>query len=433
MAPAQTVSSAKPAGLSAVDGSPAPAAISGIPSAVGAAASTGTSAAMLPESSQAPAKSPAAEEASEISQLVNAADVLLIKVLGSSITGEYRVNADDTISIPVIGRLSVANISIAKFERELAARVLKQTGKEAYATVEVVKYKPVFVSGQVATAGAHSWSPGMTVLHAETLSGGVYRPLRQATASGLAASQTLKDRATSDLKSALASRARLVAEFKGSEVVDVPEQLEWLVGRTEAKQIIASQQRLFESRAAARNAQLTTLRQSLSVAESEYSGLQQQAGQINTQLHIRESFHVKLMRLKNAGLIPEERALEQQARISELQERKTNLTVGLSRAQGTILNVKQEIIKLMEVRKAEIETEILNLEREIQKATIDLETARNAERLLARENLDADPTTNVEKKKIYTIVRREGIATKQFEAEQFTLVRPGDIVIVDIK
>ena len=365
--------------------------------------------------------------------LVSSADVILVKVLGyPSISGEYRINADDTISVPLIGRLTVANITILDLEADLAARVLKLTGKEAYATVEVVKYKPIFVSGQVASAGAYAWSPGMTVMHAETLSGGIYRPLRQGGNAALAASQTLKDRVTTDLKSALANHARLMAESSGAETVEIPERLEWLVGRGEAKQIIAQQQRLFESRAAARAAQIKTLKQTLSVTEAEYNGLQLQTDQLERQLEIRSGFHAKLMRLKADGLIPEERALEQQARIADLQERKTNLSVALSRTQGTILNLKQELIKLEEVHKAEMESEILNLERDIQKATIDLETARHAERLLGRETQDLDPAAEVQQRKTYTIMRREGSTTKQMEATKFTFVLPGDIIVVSI-
>jgi hypothetical protein len=248
----------------------------------------------------------------------------------------------------------------------------------------------------------------------------------------MAASQTLRERATTDLKASLANQARLTAESSGAEVVEVPERLEWLVGRAEAKQIIDQQQRLLESRNAARKAQLATLRQTLSVAEAELKGLQQQSYQINSQFDIRQGFHEKLMRLKNAGLIPEERALEQQAKLSELEERKTNLAVALSRTQGTILNIKQEIIKLEEVRKAEMETELLNLQRDIQKSAIDLETARNAERLLARETHDLESAADVDKRKSYTIMRRVDGATKQIEATKFTLVQPGDIVVVSL-
>jgi hypothetical protein len=73
-------------------------------------------------------------------------------------------------------------------------------------------------------------------------------------------------------------------------------------------------------RAPARNAQLTTLGQTLTVAEAELNGLHKQAVQIKSQLEIRRGFHQKLMRLKKDGLVPEERALEQQARLSELNE-----------------------------------------------------------------------------------------------------------------
>ena len=106
------------------------------------------------------------------SNLVTNAERLSIKVLGyAELTGEYRLNSDETISLPVIGRVSISSMTLVELERELTERVSRITNREAYVNVEVVEYKPVFVSGAVTRPGPAPWKPGMTVLHALTLTG----------------------------------------------------------------------------------------------------------------------------------------------------------------------------------------------------------------------------------------------------------------------
>ncbi len=74
----------------------------------------------------------------------------------ADLTGDYRIDADGTISIPVIGRVAVNGMSPLQLETVLAERVTSVTGREAYVTVEIAGYRPVFVSGYVSHPGAYS-------------------------------------------------------------------------------------------------------------------------------------------------------------------------------------------------------------------------------------------------------------------------------------
>lgn len=72
----------------------------------------------------------------------------------AALSGEYRVNGDGTISLPGLGRLQVGDATIAEFEAQLASEIQRVSNRESSVAVEVVDYRPVFVSGVVAHSGA---------------------------------------------------------------------------------------------------------------------------------------------------------------------------------------------------------------------------------------------------------------------------------------
>jgi hypothetical protein len=91
------------------------------------------------------------------------------------LSGEYRLNIDNTISIPVIGRLNVEGINAACLEVMLARRTSEIARRDVFVTVETVSYRPIYITGAVARPGPVQWSPGMTVLQAMTIAGGRFR------------------------------------------------------------------------------------------------------------------------------------------------------------------------------------------------------------------------------------------------------------------
>ena len=104
------------------------------------------------------------------------ADRLFIRFRGNpELTGDYRINADNTVSIPVFGRVSISSMSAAMLEKTLAAKATEIAGREGYVTVEVAAYRPIFVSGAVKNTGAIQWDSGLTVLQTVSLAGGLFR------------------------------------------------------------------------------------------------------------------------------------------------------------------------------------------------------------------------------------------------------------------
>ena len=89
------------------------------------------------------------------------------------VSGEYVVQEDGTIFLPLLGELSFAGQSQQALREEVSRRFQRTHGHSVEFTVRIIERDPVYVTGHVTTPGAYQYVPAMTVLHALTLAGGL--------------------------------------------------------------------------------------------------------------------------------------------------------------------------------------------------------------------------------------------------------------------
>ena len=96
--------------------------------------------------------------------LVDRGDVLEIS---SSATPELRrrtaVSVDGRISLPLIGEISVAGLSLSELRLKVRDLLVANNIRNSDVTVEIVAYRPVYVDGAVANPGPYPYRPGLTV------------------------------------------------------------------------------------------------------------------------------------------------------------------------------------------------------------------------------------------------------------------------------
>lgn len=108
-------------------------------------------------------------------------DQLRLIVFGEDqLTGEFRVDDQGRIDVPLIGSVSAAGLSPQELGTAIAAQLKrKNLLRNPSVSVEVAAYRPVFVLGEVAKPGQYAYQPGMTVLTAIAIGGGyTYRAVR---------------------------------------------------------------------------------------------------------------------------------------------------------------------------------------------------------------------------------------------------------------
>ena len=363
---------------------------------------------------------------------ITSAKTLKIKFLGyKELTGIYAINADATVSIPVLGRISVANIDAAELEKILSKKVTNVTGRKGYATVEVIAYRPVFVTGVVKDSKSFSWTPGMTVLHAVTLAGGTSRLASGGVNIPLSANsqRSRLQQATNKLKRSIAKLARLRAERTGKNKLSVSPELVKLVGKAEAEDLIAAQNEVLNTNSRAYNNQYQAIKQAITTAEGEFKAMKKKERLIKRQMILRKKHHERLRNLKKRHLVTNTSLIKMETRIAETEEK--NVAVMLARAalQGRLLDLQRELLIVKQKKEGKIDQEILGVERQAAEYRINMNSAHKA-----MQTLYGGATVPEFGQKFkpagFKIVRQSAKGARTLSVDKFTQLRPGDIVVV---
>lgn len=355
------------------------------------------------------------------------------------LNGEYRINPDQTISIAGLRRVAVDATSLPDLELYLSERLSANFRREIGVSVEISRFRPYFVTGQVAQPGAVEWRPGLTLIQAISLAGGIARsPTR--TESDTPERGLLTEQARAQLRFALAQIARLKAEKDGKATVDTSRVIETLGdGATpESRQAVVAflerqNQLLMEQREIMRG-RITRLERERELAAREFETARQQEQEIAKTVDMSKEMADKLERLKDEKIITTSRYMGQQRDLIESRVRYGESRALVERARGRVASLTREIETVQQERRAFLNDRIENLEREIAQLDLTLQDARPVQRTSAPEQPPALSYYIARKSSASTV---HSVSTAQstsglqtMSAHLFTEILPGDVVIV---
>lgn len=104
---------------------------------------------------------------------LNINDRVRLTVFGEEdLSGEFDVDSNGYVSLPLIGRVFVAGFSI-----EESKKLIRDVFKNGYlvdpkVTLDVLSFQPFYILGEVKSPGSYPYVSGLTVLNAIALSGG---------------------------------------------------------------------------------------------------------------------------------------------------------------------------------------------------------------------------------------------------------------------
>ncbi|MCY1663930.1 polysaccharide biosynthesis/export family protein [Rhizobium sp. SL86] len=89
-----------------------------------------------------------------------------------NLSNTYTVDQAGYISFPLVGQVPARGETLASLEGALATKLRQGYLRDPDVTIEVDRYRPVFVMGEVGRPGQYSYVPGMTVQNAVAVAGG---------------------------------------------------------------------------------------------------------------------------------------------------------------------------------------------------------------------------------------------------------------------
>lgn len=88
------------------------------------------------------------------------------------LTNIYSVDQSGYLSFPLVGAIPARGHTSQQLEREIANKLSQGYLRNPDVSVEIDRYRPIFVMGEVGAAGQYSYVPGLTVQKAIAVAGG---------------------------------------------------------------------------------------------------------------------------------------------------------------------------------------------------------------------------------------------------------------------
>jgi len=108
---------------------------------------------------------------------LGAADQIRVLVYNEpNLSGEFLVNSDGNLSLPLIGDVPAAGRTTAEIRKDIEEKLANGYLKSPQVSIDVLVFRPYFILGEVNKPGDYPYTPGLTVLKAvATANGFTYR------------------------------------------------------------------------------------------------------------------------------------------------------------------------------------------------------------------------------------------------------------------
>jgi protein involved in polysaccharide export with SLBB domain len=341
------------------------------------------------------------------------------------LSGDYTVEQDGAISIPLLGRFQVEGRALDDVRADLAVSFTAVIGRSANIDVKIFDRSPIYVVGPVKNPGAYKYVPGMIVLHAIALAGGLDRG--EGNLSGMieGAREVERLRSTTlELKQLLAHRARLEAERDGASTLPIPVQLAGLAGESTARTFLATESAILRAEQAKRLQQSKEIALRVAAAWNEVETLKRKLELIDVQKQLRIERLDDLQKLKDRGLVTSNNVLILRAELSDIEARRQDDLVAVAQAETRLAEADEASARLSSENTANLANAIATVHKRIAAAQQAMISARALATVLYRPNSRMEAVT-------YEIVRQSKDGARNLQATETSPLMPGDVLKIN--
>jgi exopolysaccharide production protein ExoF len=352
----------------------------------------------------------------------------------SALSGEFSVGADGAVSMPILGQVKAAGATTVALGG-LISKTLQDRANLAdlpSTSVEILQYRPFYVTGAVQQPGKYEFQPGLTVLQALSTAQGPLRAedltsvYREVVTAGGELRLLGAERVTLE-----ARLARLKAEVSGAAKVTFPPEL---ADRTFDPRIVEAMQDetlRFDARRGALAAELRAVDQSRALLQEELSTLGSKLTALDRQLEKTREELGTVMGLVSKGLAVTARQLAAESAQTSVENSRLDVQLAILRAQQSLANANRDLVDLPARFRQEALDEIVATRALLAQ---NAEKLRTAEKLLDGAELRTAGAANedVGPSLIFTLTRitPSGAVTRTVPENE--MLEPGDVLKVSL-
>lgn len=352
-----------------------------------------------------------------------------------SVSGEFVVSADGTLTLPLIGAVTVIDSDATELAQQIAERLKAKTGliDTPDASVEILDYPPVYVLGSVAAPGAKQFRPGLTVLQALSLSGGVFRPATESGLKGQISMHGDLEDTRNDILRSIVRVSRLQAEMAGDKDIKFPADVMAAAGKSHITEVINQERIIFTARRNALDRQLQNLAElrGLLVSEIDVLGQKTQALEANIKLVENELSDVKS--LVDRGIATVSRRSELERAVSSLRADRLDQITATMRARQNLSEATRNEVGLRDKYQTEVSTELQQVQASLERLRIKEDVLKKTLVLTStKSDEETEAEARVEPELSFIIVRKKQGSVEEFAASESTVLLANDVVKVSI-
>ncbi len=337
------------------------------------------------------------------------------------LTGDYVVEADGSISLPLLGRFPVRGLLPAAVEASLLHSYETLVGRKGFVNIVKIEHQPVYITGPVRNPGSFRYVDGMTVLHAVVLAGGT-------TSKSVEPWQRVEiTRQIEKLKSGLADLKRLAsrtevikAERDSVQTASIGQMA--LGSDTDTQHLVDDEAWQRQLVTTSKDAQRDAYQKSVANAQADLDLRQARVGNYDATIRVRQDRLASIQNLANNKLVTSIELTRAQSELTESEDRKQQAVIDVETAKQRLAVAKQDLERDGIERKIEIEKSAADAQRGLSTALKTTESDLEIFQSMASVNDAAD----VE----FEIVRSgpNGVTTQP--ATEETVLQPGDLIKV---
>lgn len=348
------------------------------------------------------------------------------------LSGEYTVEQDGAISIPLLGRFQVEGRALDDVRADLAVSFTAVIGRSANIDVKIFDRSPIYVVGPVKNPGAYKYVPGMIVLQAIALAGGLDRGEGNLNLSGMVEGAREMERLRSmslQVKQLLARRARLEAERDGVSTLPIPIQLAKLVwdaaGERTARTFLATESTILRAEQARRRQQDKEIALRVAAARDEVEALKRKLDQADVQKDMRIERLNDMQKLKDRGLVTSNNVVALRTELSDIEAHRQDYLVAIVQAEARLAEAEEASPRLSSENKANLAKAIATVDQEIAAAQEAMISAKALATILYR------PNSSKLQAEAYEIVRQSKDGARTLRVTETSPLMPGDVLKIN--
>jgi polysaccharide biosynthesis/export protein ExoF len=360
-----------------------------------------------------------------------ASSVMRSIVQRPEISGEYTVQEDGTLSVPLLGSVTAAGRSPQQLTAALTETFEQVLGHTGMVNIVSLERSPVYVLGPVKNAGSFKYASGMTVLHAVALAGGLDR----GSGDSYQKIETVREiqkrtGAAGAMLKLMARLSVLKAERDGTAAPAIPTQLMEMVGASEARSLVDEQVQRRKPVLMARKERLRAIVAAVEAAKQDLLSYGRSES-LDQLVKTRQERVDSTRGLVERNVLGKTVLAQVQAELSDAEQRRQDAANQFGMAKQRLASMEADSLKAQSDLKNDLVVEIDAIERQLADNEREFNTS---EGVLSSMPATRSQFASARQASLigYSIVRQTAKGPVRIESDGMTVLQPGDLVNVAV-